>query len=203
MKKINSKVYLYVAAAGMLIIAGMICFYMFASLSKSEQVEYVYIDADDTQDSVFAKLAPIASHAGLTGFKTLARHLDYSSNIRTGRYAINPGEGAVLTFRKLRNGMQTSMKLTIPEVRTMDRLAAVLGQKLMLDSAAIAEALTPTKSIGIRRLTACLTACRKSMIASGKVNDRQRLPKCSLPLWRFVRWRASLTRKRQIQLRNP
>ena len=141
MKKFNSKLYLYVAAAGLLIIVGVVCFYLFASLSKSEQVEYVYIDADDTQDSVFAKLTPLASHAGLTGFKTLARHLNYDDNIRTGRYAINPGEGALKTFRKLRNGMQSSMKLTIPEVRTMDRLAAVLGQKLMLDSATIAEAL--------------------------------------------------------------
>jgi UPF0755 protein len=44
-------------------------------------------------------------------------------------------------FRHLKRGQQTSMTLTIPEVRTMDRLAAVLSRKLMLDSATIATAL--------------------------------------------------------------
>ena len=71
----------------------------------------------------------------------IARHSDYDKHIRTGRYAINPGEGAFTLFRRLKNGMQTAMRLTLPETRTMDRLAAVLGEKLMLDSATIAEAL--------------------------------------------------------------
>lgn len=141
MKKNNSKIYLYVAAVGLLIIIVLICYFLFIPLAKSEQVEYVYIDADDTQDSVFAKIAPLANTAALNGLKNISRHSDYSENIRTGRYAINPGEGALMTFRRLRNGMQSSMKLTIPEVRTMDRLASVLGQKLMLDSAEIADAL--------------------------------------------------------------
>ena len=141
MKKNNSKIYLYVAAVGLLIIIVLICYFLFIPLAKSEQVEYVYIDADDTQDSVFAKIAPLANTAALNGLKNISRHSDYSENIRTGRYAINPGEGALMTFRRLRNGIQSSMKLTIPEVRTMDRLASVLGQKLMLDSATIANAL--------------------------------------------------------------
>ena len=141
MKKNNSKIYLYVAAAGLLCIIALVFYFLFTPLSKSEQVEYVYIDADDTQDSVFAKIAPLANTAPLNGLKNISRHTDYGENIRTGRYAINPGEGALMTFRRLRNGMQSSLKLTIPEVRTMDRLAAVLGQKLMLDSAEIADAL--------------------------------------------------------------
>ncbi len=124
-----------------LIIAVMV-FYALADVSKSEATEYVYIDADDTRDSVVAKIQPFAHSAGLATLQMLMRHADYGSNLRTGRYAIEPGDGAVTVFRRLRSGRQSSMMLTIPEARTMDRLAQLLSRRLMLDSAAIAAALT-------------------------------------------------------------
>ena len=140
-KKFNSRIYLYIAAAGVAFIIALVAYFIFSPLSQAEEVHYIYIDADDTQDSVFAKLQPVASTPALTGLMNIARHSDYDKHIRTGRYAINPGEGAFTLFRRLKNGMQTAMRLTLPETRTMDRLAAVLGEKLMLDSATIAEAL--------------------------------------------------------------
>ena len=78
----------------------------------------------------------------MAGLKTIIRHSDYGKNIRTGRYAIEPSDGAITVFRRLKSGRQTSMSIVVPEVRTMDRLAGVLSHKLMLDSATIAEALT-------------------------------------------------------------
>ncbi len=140
-KKANSSIYLYVAGVGLAVIIGLIAYFVFTPLSRTEEVQYLYIDADDTQDSVFAKLSPMANSSALTGFMTLVRHTDYDKHIRTGRYAINPGEGAITVFRRLKNGLQTSMRVTVPEVRTMERLAAVLGQKLMADSADFAQAL--------------------------------------------------------------
>ena len=142
MKKFDQRIYLYVALAGILLVVGLVVFYALTPVSKSDSVEYVYIDTDDTQDSVLAKIQPLASTAGMAGLSTLIRHSSYAQNIRTGRYAIEPGNGAVTVFRRLKNGQQTSMSLTIPEVRTMDRMAAYLGQKLMLDSATIIGALT-------------------------------------------------------------
>lgn len=141
MKKLNPKYYLYAAGAMVLMIVGASYHYFFSDFSQSTTVKYVYIDDDDTQDSVFAKLDPIANTYAMNGFRTLARHSDYDNNIRSGRYAIKPGEGAFVVFRHLKRGLQTSINLTIPEVRTMDRLAGVLGRKLMLDSADVAESL--------------------------------------------------------------
>ena len=141
MKKFNSRTYLYIAAIGLLLIGGLFTYYLLAPVSKAEDTTYVYIDNDDTQDSVVAKIEAFGHTAGMTGFKTLVRHSSYGEHIRTGRYAVNPGEGAVTLFRRLKNGQQTSLHLTIPEVRTMDRLASVLSRKLMLDSATIAQAL--------------------------------------------------------------
>ena len=138
MKPIKSKYYLYTAGACLLLIIGLLYYYFFSSFSTKENVQYVYIDNDDTQDSVFTKLAPIGSTHSITGFRTLVRHSEYGEHIRTGRYAIRPGEGALKVFRHLKNGLQASVSLTIPEARTMDRLAGALAKKLMLDSATIA-----------------------------------------------------------------
>lgn len=138
MKRINAKIYLWGSAAVVLLIAGFTYCYLFSGLSKSAKTEYVYIDSDDTQDSVFSKIHPIANAIPMSGFSTLARHSGYADHIRTGRYAIHPGEGALMVFRHLKNGQQTPVSLTIPEVRTIDRLAGALARKLMLDSANVA-----------------------------------------------------------------
>ena len=141
MKKFDTRTYLYIAAAGMVLILVLVAIYMLTPVSKADTTQYVYIDDDDTRDSVITKVGAIANTAGMTGLATLIRHSNYSDHIRTGRYAIEPKEGAFVVFRHLKNGRQVSMMLTIPEVRTMDRLAGFLGRKLMLDSATIATAL--------------------------------------------------------------
>ena len=104
MKRINAKIYLWGSAAVVLLIAGFTYCYLFSGLSKSAKTEYVYIDSDDTQDSVFSKIHPIANAIPMSGFSTLARHSGYADHIRTGRYAIHPGEGALMVFRHLKNG---------------------------------------------------------------------------------------------------
>jgi UPF0755 protein len=141
MKKLDSRTYLYIAAVGLLLIIGLAAFYAFTPVSRADSTQYLYIDDNDTQDSVIMHLRPMSHTAGMAGLTTLMRHSGYGHRIRTGRYAIEPDEGALAVFRKLKNGQQSSLNLTIPEVRTMDRLASVLGKKLMLDSAAIASAL--------------------------------------------------------------
>lgn len=141
MKSKKSRLYLYTAFACILLVIGALYYYFFSDFSNKETVQYVYIDDDDTQDSVFAKLATVANYHSMTGFWTLARHSNYEDNIHTGRYAINPGEGALMVFRHIKNGVQSPISLTIPEARTMERLAKTLSGKIMLDSATIAKSL--------------------------------------------------------------
>lgn len=140
--KFSPRINLQLAVCGLILILGLLTYYAFSSVSNVATTQYIYIDEDDTQDSVIAKIQPFANLIGMTTLNTLIRHSGYSENIRTGRYAIEPGDGPITIFRRLRSGRQTSLNLTIPESRTMDRLAAILSNKLMLDSATIAEALT-------------------------------------------------------------
>lgn len=138
----KAKYYLYTACIGVLIICGLFYYYFMSSFSTSKDTYVVYIDNDDNIDSVYHKLNRTASIHAMTGFTTLVRHSNYADHIKTGRYAIAPGEGAFKVFRRLKRGAQSPISLTIPEVRTMDRLAGVLSHKLMIDSIQLVKAFT-------------------------------------------------------------
>jgi len=145
MKALKKKHYIILASALLLLaIAGFVysvyC-QMNAPLLTASDTQYLYIDDDDTADSVFTKLVPMSTKNGMKGLRRLAAHYDYDQNLRTGRYAISPQTSVVNVFRQLRNGQQEPVKLTLPSVRTMDRMAAKLAAKLMLDSATISRAL--------------------------------------------------------------
>ena len=124
MKKKAYQLYIYGAGACLLIAIGLVFLYCFSSFSKSSKTQYVYIDEDDNIDSVYNKLRPIANNIPFQAFHTFTQHSSYAEHIRTGRYAINPGEGALKTWRHLKNGLQSPVNVTVPSVRTMDKLAA-------------------------------------------------------------------------------
>lgn len=142
MKKATSKKILVVTSI-CAVIACLICYYyLFSSMSTKENNIYLYIDDDDNIDSVYAKFEPIATSNSMTGFKILVKYSSYTENIRTGRYEIEKGNGAFTVFRKLKNGLQSSVNLTIPSVRTVDKLAGFISKKMMMDSLSIHKALT-------------------------------------------------------------
>ena len=138
MKQVNPKYYLLAAVLCLICLMGAVYHCYLADFSKSDSTQYVYIDNDDTQDSISAKLKPIASNVSLMAFNTLARSTNYGSHIKTGRYAIPPHVNTLTIFRNIKNGHQDPVRLTIPESRTMDSLAGVLSRKLMLDSTVVA-----------------------------------------------------------------
>lgn len=137
-KKLKKKVYLIPVAICVIGILLLGYYYFLDSFSKTNETVYVYIDDNDNVDSVCAKLDPTAKAHALMAFQTMARHGGYGENIRTGRYAIIPGEPTINIYRRLKNGHQEPVMLTIPESRTTDRLAGALGRKLMVDSTALA-----------------------------------------------------------------
>src|SRR5574344_268354 len=106
MKTNSIKKYLIPAIGCIVIIAGLIYYYFFASFSGKSETAYIYIDDDDNIDSVYNKIEPVAKEHCFHAFKILVRHSKYSEHIRTGRYAIKPSEGTLKIFRHLKNGMQ-------------------------------------------------------------------------------------------------
>ena len=158
--KQNKKKLLTAFGIGFALGVAAVAYYFFAPMSKSHDTEYVYIDDDDTIDSVYAKVGPKAEAIPMSAFRLLAGHSSYASHVRSGRYAIGSGEGAFTVFRHMKNGLQAPVSLTVPSVRTMDRLAAELAKKLMVDSADIYRALSdeaPCRKYGYDTATiACM-----------------------------------------------
>ena len=113
-----------------------------AKVSITGEPSAVLVDDDDNIDSVKVKLSQMSGGMTVWAFGILADASGYSSHIRTGRYEVNADTRLLPFFRKIRNGSQDPVKLTIRSVRTVPQLAAFLGDKLMLDSAAIASAMT-------------------------------------------------------------
>ena len=119
---------------------GIVCAFLvtfsifFGECAKEES--HIYIYEQDTPASVAGTLKE--NGVRVTGFSFLSRVLDYK--VRPGLYLVNKGDNILILFRRLRNGQQEPINLTIPSVRTMERLAGFLGDKLMIDSTQVIEA---------------------------------------------------------------
>lgn len=124
--------------------AGTVYYYLFAPQFHPPKTAYIYIDRDDTADSIYNKVKKQGNPKSFAGFRWMAKYREYPANIHTGRYAIRPGENVYHVFSRLYRGYQEPMNLTIGSVRTLDRLARSVGKQLMIDSAEIAVVMNDT-----------------------------------------------------------
>lgn len=136
-----------------IVAVGVMAYFLFAPISKTGESDYLYIDDDDNVDSVTVKLSEIATSGGVMTVKTLAGCMGY--NVRSGRYALESGMGAMKFFRHLRNGQQDPVMLTVPSVRTKERLAQELSECLMLDVDSLLLALNDPEVCARYELDTC------------------------------------------------
>lgn len=141
-KSLSQKKYFILACVCLLGAAGLVYYYLFAPISEAQSTQYIYIDNNDNVDSVCAKIEEISNGHGITAFRTIVRHTSYAENIRTGRYEITTSNGALSVFRKLKNGLQTPVNLTIPSVRTIEKLAESVSKKMEFSKEELLEALS-------------------------------------------------------------
>ena len=129
------KKYLWAIACCLAIVLVAVPTLYLTNCYKADEQTYIYVREGDTPDDVRSML----TEAGVrtTGFNLLNRVMEY--RVRPGRYVVSKGDNLLTLFRRFRNGQQEPLNLTIPSVRTIDRLASYLSEHLMLDSATIAE----------------------------------------------------------------
>lgn len=132
MNKLSKTRFSLALSAIIILLLAFMAYCLFAPMGKSDETVYLYIDNDDDLDSIATKLSEECKGASVSALLTLARHSGYKDNIRTGRYEITPSTGSLQLIRHLRNGQQAPVRLTIPSVRTTERLAEELSEKLMM-----------------------------------------------------------------------
>lgn len=135
---------LLVLATGILLLAaigaGTLAYLWFGPQFHPDRTVYIYIDTDDTVDSIYNKIetqAPLNTFAR-TGFRWMVHYRHYEQHVHTGRYAIRPDESIYHVLSRLLRGYQEPMNLVVGSVRQLDRLAQHIGRQLMTDSADIA-----------------------------------------------------------------
>ncbi|HIZ91052.1 MAG TPA: endolytic transglycosylase MltG [Candidatus Bacteroides merdavium] len=144
MKKKGLTITLFSLAAACALCLGIGYRLLLAPQFHPKKKVYIYIDHDDTADSVYHKLSQTAVPNNLTGLRWAAHLKQYPKHIKTGRYAIQPGDNAYQVLNRLMRGHQEPMNLVIGSVRTLDKLARNVGNQLMIDSAEIMQALRDT-----------------------------------------------------------
>ena len=114
-------------------------------LREEGDTEYIYVRPTDTPEDVLGQLKALGGGYVTTYWKILGTVRPYE--VRTGRYAVEPGQSFLAIYMRLKSGQQSPVMLTVPSVRTMTRLAGTLSHKLMLDSAEVIQHLSDSAYI--------------------------------------------------------
>ena len=109
---------------------------------QGSQTVYIQIHPNDNALKVEEMIASTADIKTMKAFAPLMKHYKYDIRVKPGNYAIRPGDSMRDICLRLLSGNQTPVKLVIPSVRTLDRLASAVGKQLMTDSASIASILS-------------------------------------------------------------
>ncbi len=127
-----------------LVAGGTLYYLLFAPQFHPERTVYIYIDRDDTADSIYNKVYREGRANRLAGFRWMAKYKRLDRNVHTGRYVIHPGDDVYHVYSRLSRGYQEPYPLVVGSVRTLGVLARNVGRQLMVDSAEIAARLTDT-----------------------------------------------------------
>ena len=101
----------------------------------------LYIDSDDTPDSVRHKVKEVLSPKSIQAFDWLTSYEGYT-DVKTGCYLFEPHDNLHTAVRRLKLGWQTPVRIVLPSVRTIDRLAQSLSKQLMMSEEEIADSLS-------------------------------------------------------------
>lgn len=123
---------------------------------EGEETVYLQIYPGDDMRCVEEMLTSTAHFTTSAGFIPLMEYYKYDTRVKPGRYAVRPGDSMRDICLRLLSGNQTPVRLVVPSVRTLDRLAGAVGRQLMTDSASVMALLTDAHfidSLGYTRET--------------------------------------------------
>ncbi len=92
---------------------------------------------DDNTYSVGERLSLTGNIKTMRGFKPLMQYYKYDTRVKPGNYTLRPGDSMRGICLRLLSGNQTPVRLVVPSVRTLDRLAGAVGKQLLVDSTAV------------------------------------------------------------------
>ena len=111
-------------------------------LSGDQEEAYLYIYDNFTFEDVKQQLTEGKVMLNTGTFALVAKAMNYDERVRPGRYLLREGMSNLSLVRRLRNGSQEPVQLTINNIRTREQLIKLLSRELMADSASLMELFT-------------------------------------------------------------
>ena len=146
----NSKIKLALRLSLITIICIFLCRFVyqvavaFSTFSEEKVQVHLYIDKNDSADSVYTKLSTYSTTQKIKLLKFIGSIDDYDKIIKTGHYVIKPEMNVLDTYKMLRAGQETPIKLVVPSVRTMQEMSRRLSKVIMPDSSTLSQCFADT-----------------------------------------------------------
>ena len=148
MKKKTIYILSFVAVL-LLLVGGAVAYVAYSAVMapvvKNDQTVYVQVYPGDDVRRVEEVLTSVVDFKTTAAFAPLMKHYKYDQRVKPGNYAIRPGDSMRDICLRLLSGNQTPVKLVLPSVRTLDRLAGAVSKQIMIDSAAVMGLLTDVR----------------------------------------------------------
>jgi UPF0755 protein len=104
----------------------------------------VYVYKDDTQAEVLEKVKKAGNMKSTKKLASILNTFDYKHHVREGRYVLKPGMSNFKIARILKSGLQTPIRVTFNNVRTIEDLSGRLSKQLMADSVSLLQCFQDT-----------------------------------------------------------
>lgn len=123
-------------------------FFFGSATGFTSRKETLYIRTDAaTREAVMDSIRKNKIVSSISAFEFLASRMGYWDVIKPGKYEIEKGSGLLTIVRKLRNGQQTPVNLTITKLRTKEDFARLTGARFEFDSTHMIRFLNNSDSI--------------------------------------------------------
>lgn len=109
---------------------------------KLENCVYIYVTPNDNANTIIQKIETVTNSSSAKGFEILAKHNNFDSRKRSGKFAINDGDNMHTIYRRIVSNEQTPVKLVVPSTRTLPQMIGAISRQLMLDSLELSEFTT-------------------------------------------------------------
>ena len=132
------KKFLLIGGAVCLVLAAAVAAYIAPALSSRSIVEVeseIFIPTGADYDTLLALLGEEGEHiTDLARFERVASLKGLSKSVRAGRYILKEGMSAKSVVGMFRGGMQSPVRLTFNNIRTLPQLAGRLAEQIEPDS---------------------------------------------------------------------
>jgi len=109
-------------------------FFSFSPNFAAQQTFYIYIYPNTSFENVCRQLEDSANCLNIRSFIEVAKILKYPDNIKTGRYAVEPGTNNYDLLTNLRRGQQAPIRITFNNIRLKEDLTVRISEHLMIES---------------------------------------------------------------------